>query len=197
MRYFSTGINCGFQRHSALCSWLLNHACLLGCLGFFFFNFIRTRVIWEKGTCWPVGMSVEYSLINGWCGRAQPSVDSAAPGQVFLGCVWSRLSKPRRANQWITLLNGLCFNVCLQGPALAFPRDELQSISYVDPSSSSCLGSERVSTATESKLKQLFLQFINNWIKFHLVNLSLCFDIDPYIFNKLQLGNSCLSFRIS
>lgn len=38
------------SKDNALCSWLLNHACLLGCLGFFF-NLIQTRVMWKKGTC--------------------------------------------------------------------------------------------------------------------------------------------------
>lgn len=44
-----------FQRHSALDSWLLNHACLLCCLVFFFSNFTQTRVIQEKGTCLACG----------------------------------------------------------------------------------------------------------------------------------------------
>lgn len=157
----STGINCGFQRHSAPCSWLLNHACLLGCLGFFFFNLIQTRVILEKGTCWPVCMSVEYFLINDWCGRTQPAVGSAAPGQVVLGCIRKQTEQTTESKPVSNSPPWLLLQFLPAGSCLGIPHDELQSLSYIDPSSSSCLGSERVSTANESKLKQLFLQFIN------------------------------------
>jgi hypothetical protein len=41
---------------------------------------------------WPVGKSVRYLLIIGWCKRAWPTLGGTTPGQV-LACIIKMLSK--------------------------------------------------------------------------------------------------------
>lgn len=87
--------------------------CLLVC--FVLVNLIQDTIIWEPGNSvekmpllvWPIGSLWGIFVNNDWCRRAQVTLASASPEQVFLGHLKkSKLSKEREWNNWEAFLHG-------------------------------------------------------------------------------------------